>query len=168
VTEPLADDRLAEIRAARAAASPGPWAWSGDTSNNRLYLSCWIPGWGRTTVMDFVRWGMASAQPRFRDGNMMSKAAEHAVWEVAREATHRDDQRLYRHDVVGVRNADARFIAAAPGYVDDLLAEVDRLRLWHCVVDGRTSPCGECSGCRYTHNLPADAPIVDGLARWLR
>jgi hypothetical protein len=45
-----------------------------------------------------------------------------AIFEVCRDATSRDDTRVYRADVVGVRHPDAEFIAQAPVYVANLLA----------------------------------------------
>lgn len=54
-------------------------------------------------------------------------ARELAVYAVCPEATSRDDERVYRADIVGLRNPNAVFIAAARQDVDDLLAEVDRL-----------------------------------------
>lgn len=51
-----------------------------------------------------------------------------AVFEVCPDATERNDQRVYRGDLVGIRNPDADFIAHARQDVDDLLAEVARLR----------------------------------------
>lgn len=54
-------------------------------------------------------------------------ARDLAVFAVCPEATSRDDQRVYRADIIGLRNPNAEFIAAARQDVDDLLAEVDRL-----------------------------------------
>lgn len=46
------------------AARPGPWQWFGNTSMHDVYLST-VHG-GRNYVMDFARWGMSGAQPRFQ------------------------------------------------------------------------------------------------------
>lgn len=54
-------------------------------------------------------------------------ARDLAVYSVAPDATRRNDKRVYRADIVGLRNPNAIFIAAARQDVDDLLAEVDRL-----------------------------------------
>jgi hypothetical protein len=56
------------------------------------------------------------------------EARKLAVFEVAPTATDRDDPRVYRADVVGVRHPDAEFIAAARSDVDWLIGEVERLR----------------------------------------
>ncbi len=54
-------------------------------------------------------------------------ARDLAVYEVCPTATTRSDPRVYRADIVGLRNPNAVFIAAARQDVDDLLAEIDRL-----------------------------------------
>jgi len=114
-----AGERLAEIRAQHAALTPGPWHWSG-YKNARLstgpYLATWIPGYGRTTVMDCVRLGMKGAQPRFNVDFIMQKGVDLAVREVP-----------YRDDIVDIDHPDARFIAAAPQIVADLLDHIDAL-----------------------------------------
>lgn len=116
------------IRARRAAAARGPWHWSGNTDTQQLRLSNWIPGAGRCTVMDFARWGMQSARPRFIDEHvLMVDGDTMATYEVAPFATRRDDPRVYRGDIVDIRHPDAQLIAHAPQDIDDLLAEVDRL-----------------------------------------
>lgn len=65
----------------------------------------------------------------FRDPetNIMGYARDMAVYEVCPDATGRDDKRVYRADVVGLRHPDAEFIAHAREDVDALIAEVERL-----------------------------------------
>jgi hypothetical protein len=112
------------IAARAAAATPGPWAWRGNTDTRQLR----IDARGRT-VMDFVRWGMRDGAPRFNVDMWMHRADElGVVYEVCRVATGRDDPRVYRADIVDVRHPDAEFIAHARADVDALLAEVERLR----------------------------------------
>jgi hypothetical protein len=128
---------LDAVEAMADAASPGPWHWSGNTKTRVLSLCTWISGQGRTSVMDFTRWGMSSARPRFNVDMFMTDADELAVWEVCREATDPNDPRLYRHDVVDIRHPDAQFIATmSPALVKALVARVrqaeadrDRYRL---------------------------------------
>jgi len=131
VTEQQIDTetRLAEIRKRAEAAAPGPWHWAGNTDVRHIYLANWQPGRGRCVVMDFARWGMQGAQPRFVTDWLFVKDTESlAVYEVAPAATSRKDSRVYRGDIVGLRHPDAEFIAHSRGDVDFLLAEVDRLR----------------------------------------
>ncbi|KLO31601.1 hypothetical protein ABW16_01880 [Mycolicibacter heraklionensis] len=57
---------------------------------------------------------------------------DHATYEVARnqglpDDTPRDHPKVYRADVVAVRNAHAEFIAASPQLVAGLLAAIDRV-----------------------------------------
>ena len=44
--------------------TPGPWEWFGNTKMREVYLATTHSG--RVFVMDFVRWGMTNAQPRFQ------------------------------------------------------------------------------------------------------
>ena len=116
---------LKEIRDRASAATPGPWTWRGNVDTRQIYLSYTKPGLGWTSVMDFVRWGMQSARPRFLTENFwMQDADDLAVFEVCREAKRRNDPRVYRGDIVGFRHPDADFIANARQDVDDLLAVV--------------------------------------------
>ena len=117
---------LDDIRAREAAATSGPWHWFGNTKTFQIGLGYWRNGWGRCTVMDFTRWGMRSAQPRFSDDDTyMVNAAEMAVWEVNRAATRSDDPSLYRHDIVDIRHPDADFIAHAREDITRLIRALD-------------------------------------------
>lgn len=60
--------------------------------------------------------------------NMMHEARKMAIFEVARDVTDRDDPKVYRADIVGLRHPDADFIAHSRQDVEDLIAEVKRLR----------------------------------------
>lgn len=131
----MTPDKLAEIRARAAAALQGPWRWGGNTDIHRVYL--YAPHGregqpGMHEVMDFERWGMHKAQPRFLNhkggGPWMVSAKELPIYEVAPDATSRDDKRVYRGDIIGLRHPDAEFIAHARQDVDDLLAYIDHLR----------------------------------------
>lgn len=127
--EPTTEARLAEIRKRAEAAAPGPWHWAGNTDVHHVYLANWQPGLGRCSVMDFARWGMRGAKPQFvTDHLYVDDMTALAVYEVAPTATSRDDKRVYRADIIGLRHPDAEFIANSRADVDFLLAEVDRLR----------------------------------------
>lgn len=131
---------IEEIRARAAAATPGPWAWFGNTDNYSVELS--TAHSGRYRVMIFDRWGMRNAQPAFAVGRewaetengiklgthgRMTGASKLPVYEVAPNALTDKDPDVYRADLAGIRSPDATFLAAARQDVDDLLAEVDRL-----------------------------------------
>jgi hypothetical protein len=121
--------RIEQIRKRAAAATPGPWAWVGNTDVHDIYLGTIQRG--RRVVMGFRRWGMQRAQPTFSSAPeglaLLVRASEIPVFEVAPAATERTDPKVYRADLRGLRNPDAVFIAAARADVDYLLSEVDRL-----------------------------------------
>lgn len=109
---------LNELRRIAEAATPGPWHWAGNADNHQLYLATWIKGAGRCQVMDFERWGMQGAIPRFLDDEslMMQTAKNRLVFEVARnqglpDGTPRSHPKVYRADVVDVMHPNAEFIA---------------------------------------------------------
>lgn len=54
-------------------------------------------------------------------------ARDLAVFEVCPEATGRDDRRVYRADIIGLRNPNAIFLEHARQDVDDLLAALDQV-----------------------------------------
>ncbi|UEM07998.1 hypothetical protein JL101_035705 (plasmid) [Skermanella rosea] len=99
--------------------TPGPWKWFGNAGSEHLYLATTHSG--RRYVMDFVRWGMRSAQPRFQPGQPRSgmiPAKDLLKFEVGdRSITGIDaakmDGSVYRYDVIGIDCEDARLIAKA-------------------------------------------------------
>lgn len=74
-------------------------------------------------------YGSPVREPRlqFVTDLMCVNAREHVVYEVAPEATSRDDKAVYRADIVDIRHPDARLIAAAPDLITRLLDHVDAL-----------------------------------------
>lgn len=172
---------LKEIRERAAAATAGPWQWFGNVDNREVYLS--TVDRGRLFVMRFFRWGMQGAQPSFREPTttdapygVMVKASERAVFEVCRSAIERTDDRVYRGDVVGFRNADATFIAHSRQDVDDLLGLIDQIReraeSWYDDLENLTDEvCIEGAGCPCSHardilsllgdDRPAVRPVRD-------
>lgn len=98
--------------------TPGPWGWFGNASSNGLYLATRHSG--RRYVMDFVRWGMRGAQPRFQpnarggmiDGKdlLQFEVGDHSI--VGVDAAKKDGS-VYRLDVRGIACADAQVIATA-------------------------------------------------------
>jgi hypothetical protein len=125
---------LQAIRGRAAAALPGPWYWGGNVETQTIRLTALQGRNGRRgvyEVMDFVRWGMQKAQPRFLNliegGHWMVPAKNIPIFEVCPEATSFDDPRVYRGDLIGLRHPDAEFIAHSRQDVEDLLAYIDEL-----------------------------------------
>jgi hypothetical protein len=58
------DKRLEEIKARAEAATPGPWMWDIRHKNRIMQLTTTHSG--RYYIMDFVRWGLQDACPRFQ------------------------------------------------------------------------------------------------------
>lgn len=115
------EQRVAAIRERAEAATPGPWHWAGNTDSKNIYLATWLKGLGRCIVMDFTRWGMQNARPRFSDDLMMVKADTMVTYEVAPEATSRDDPKVYRADISGIRHPDAVLIEHSKADIEFLL-----------------------------------------------
>lgn len=89
----------------------------------------------------------------FAIDGVLKEARGLAVFEVAPAAESRDDPRVYRADVVGVRHPDAEFLAHSRADVEWLIAEVVRLRKYvedyelDCsadVYDDEDQPAPQC------------------------
>lgn len=86
--------------------------------------------------MDFIRKGFNNAQPRFQPpGGLMVKADELLQFEVGDQAivgmdAAKNDTSVYRFDIRGIDNADARLIAAAPDLFEACKAAMRILALW--------------------------------------
>ena len=77
---------------------------------------------------------------RYRDGPVTDRrlwfgregfAQDLAVYEVCRDAISRDDPRVYRADIVGLRSANAALIASAPADIGTLVAAIDAVLAVH-------------------------------------
>lgn len=81
--------------------TPGPWAWFNNQGHSPWYLA--TPHSGHLLVMDFARFGMNRAQPRF----------------AIRTAENKSGQMVKAHELPNVRtHPDARLISAAPELLD--------------------------------------------------
>lgn len=114
----MTDKQLAEIRSRLDAATPGPWGWDISVAGKHARLES--KSKGRWTVMDFVRWGMDSAAPRFLRQPLLERVDEFAKTKPGLEHHAKWD--------ADVDHPDAQLIANAPADIAALLAEVDRLR----------------------------------------
>ena len=105
--------RLEEIEARAEAATEGPWGWRGQAKGGPLHLISLKPP--MYYVMEFTRHGMRGGQPVFRvEGPPWAvKASEAAISSVT-----------YADRVCDIAAPDARFLAAARGDIDYLLARV--------------------------------------------
>jgi hypothetical protein len=110
--------------------TPGPWHWFGNTQSKQFYLA--TPDRGRQFVMTFYRYGIQGAQPAFQFNGIMHKASELCRYEVgdpgvigAEQA--RANSTVYRKDVSGIDNPDARLMADA-WMIPGLLAEREDAR----------------------------------------
>lgn len=119
---------IAALLALREGTTPGPWGWFGNASYRpSVYLATRHSG--RRYVMDFVRWGMQGAQPRFQPARFgMVDAKDLIQFEVGDQSVRgidaaKADTSVYRLDVRGIDAPDARLIAAAPELLDALDAQ---------------------------------------------
>jgi len=102
--------------------TPGPWRWELNKRHKQIQLCGGVPKFD-LIVMDFVRYGMQRAQPRFLDPkerdehslNVMSPADNYSSIVPGRE--HHED--WFRN----ISHPDAQLIASAP----DLLQALDSI-----------------------------------------
>ena len=98
--------------------TPGPWQWQVNLTSQSARIE--TPHSGRLLVMDFVRWGMHRAQPRFAAWDGQRGYGNEGIMCDLRELAADEDHNGY----ATLPHPDARLLAAAPA----LLAEVERLR----------------------------------------
>jgi len=111
--------------------TPGPWQWRINRATKRIYLN------GRgLTVMDFVRYGMNNAAPRFLDSEHLMQRADELAINIPGEGHHSHWNQDINHD-------DARLIAAAPELLEALKGEISVMR-----SDCNERNCGKCSRCK--------------------
>lgn len=128
MTRDISESELIELERKARSATPGPWKWFGNTKMHEVYLA--TVNRGRIFVMDFVRWGMRGAQPRFQvrldgtDGVMRTLGELGATGHPLGprfEASH-------RRQFSGIGHPDAEHIAAnSPDITIKLIARIREL-----------------------------------------
>lgn len=103
------------------AATPGPWKWFGNTKMHSVYLATVHNG--RRFIMDFERWGMSQAQPRFQTDHRMVKLSEFAALE---SRLGPQFEVPHRRDFAGIGHPDAEHIA--DNSPDVILKYIARIR----------------------------------------
>lgn len=108
--------------------TPGPWRWEFNRASKNVHIVGGRPMFD-LTVMDFTRWGMADAVPRFRDTavdgmNIMHRLCDRSDWLAfdPGRAHHASWHLLITHP-------DARLMQAAPvllAALEGLLTAVQR------------------------------------------
>lgn len=117
MTDILTTAQLAEFARLNTARTQGEWEWCGYQAGNDIRLQSkaqWRP-----IVMDFVRWGMQGAAPRFRD-------TARDVMERFRPVLTNPDNSNSR--IVGIDHPDAAFIVAAANNMSGLLETIAELK----------------------------------------
>lgn len=120
---PLSADERAALRKIAHAATPGRWAWRGNTATHWIELRALIGG--LPAVMRFTRWGMQRAAPAFAETDDL-----HDGWHGYMERATKWFRPTAPHnewDICGIDHPNAEHIAAAdPTTVLRLLNTVER------------------------------------------
>lgn len=105
---------------ARDKATKGPWAWFANVRTKEVYLA--TPDRGRIFVMDFVRYGMSLAAPRFQVRDESGNGIMYRVDELSKPD---------HNGSIEINHPDALQIAAAPDALDWIAKALPILRYIH-------------------------------------
>ncbi|WP_321953143.1 hypothetical protein [Paraburkholderia bannensis] len=107
--------------------TPGPWRWEYNATHRSVQLVGGRPKFD-FTVMDFVRWGMGGAAPRFIEPSevmnglqLMHRICDRADWRAPFEG-----RAHHANWCAGLTHPDARLMAASP----ELFEEIERTYEW--------------------------------------
>jgi len=96
--------------------TPGPWRWELNLKMKQVKLCGGIPKYD-LTVMDFVRWGMSGAQPRF----LIARSSDNMILKNSSEMGQEVEGRSHHADwFQTISNPDAQLITCAPEMFDML------------------------------------------------
>ncbi len=93
--------------------TPGPWRWEVNHKSKQVQLCGGACPKYDLTVMDFARWGMGGAAPRFSDERGIMHRSDGLTVTVA----GREHHAAWFQDI---RHSDARLIATAPELLEAL------------------------------------------------
>ena len=116
--------------------TPGPWRWEFNAKHRSIHLVGGKPQFD-LTVMDFVRWGMNGAVPRFIEPSesmnglqLMHRACDRSDWIAPFEG-----RKHHAHWCAAIEHPDARLMAAAPDLLNALRLCYEHCRLYHPEVE---------------------------------
>lgn len=137
------DEALAVLARIPEGYTEGPWEWFGNLKVRSVYLA--TKHSGRRFVMQFERWGMQGAAPRFQH------VTKHLMYRFERWA---NKERDYRADIRGIDHPDAILIALAPDLATNLTAAVERVGELEATLEGYSRygkcECGDEDVCMLT------------------
>lgn len=117
-------------------ATPGPWQWNVSLRSKQVYL-VGNPKRGCEYVMDFVRYGMDGAAPRFRNADCLMVHSKNLAVAVEGREHHADWYRTIEHpDAEFIAHAGTHYAALCRAVIDAETARASAFEEAAKVVDG--------------------------------